>query len=43
MAARAQLEHMRGNRPALPMSGRGIPGMPGGGTESDGDSPGQYL
>src|SRR5688572_7101405 len=27
MAARAQLEHMRGNRPALPMSGRGIPGM----------------
>jgi hypothetical protein len=42
MAARAQLEHMRGNRPALPMSGRGIPGMPGG-TEGDGDSPGQYL
>jgi hypothetical protein len=43
MAARAQLEHMRGGgRPALPMSGRGIPGMPGG-AQSDGESPGQYL
>src|SRR5688500_10187905 len=41
MAARAQLEHMRG-RPALPMSGRGIPGMPVG-PQSEGDSPGQYL
>jgi hypothetical protein len=39
MAARAQLEHMRG-RPALPM-GRGVPGMPG--QQSDGDSTGQYL
>ena len=42
MAARAQLEHMRG-RPALPMSGgRGIPGMPAG-PQPDGESPGQYL
>jgi hypothetical protein len=41
MAARAQLEHMRGARPALPMSGRGIPGMPG--AQSEGESPGQYL
>ena len=39
MAARAQLEHMRG-RPALPM-GRGMPGMPG--QQGEGDSPGQYL
>jgi hypothetical protein len=39
MAARAQLEHMRG-RPALPM-GRGMPGMPG--APAEGESPGQYL
>ena len=43
MAARAQLEHMRG-RPALPMSGRGVPGMPGGpGGPGEGESTGQYL
>jgi hypothetical protein len=41
MAARAQLEHMRG-RPALPPGGRGMPGMPGM-PPAEGDSPGQYL
>ena len=47
MAARVQLEQMRG-RPALPMGGaRGVPGMPGGmpgqpGSDG-GQSPGQYL
>jgi len=39
MAARAQLEHMRG-RPALPRGG--IPGMPPGAGDGEG-SPGQYL
>ena len=38
MAARAQLEHMRG-RPALPRGG--LPGLSP--SQGDGDSPGQYL
>jgi hypothetical protein len=40
MAARAQLEHMRG-RPALPRGG--IPGLSQAQADSDGTSPGQYL
>ena len=44
MAARVQLEQMRG-RPALPMGGRpGMPGLPGQPNAQDGGpTPGQYL
>jgi hypothetical protein len=48
MAARLQLEQMRGGRPALPVGPSGIPGipgMPGGQAEEKGESgrTGQYL
>jgi proteasome activator-like protein len=49
MAARAQLEQMRGSRPALPPGQqRGMPGMPGmpgqpGQQPTDSQGPGQYL
>jgi hypothetical protein len=46
MAARLQLEQMRGGRPALPVGPHGvIPSMPGpgGGGENSGGRPGQYL
>jgi hypothetical protein len=45
MAARLQLEQMRGGRPALPAGPNGmIPGMPGpGGGEAGGGRTGQYL
>src|SRR5207247_3589298 len=49
MAARVQLEQIRGARPALPpgFGARGVPGMPGQpgqpGQQSDSQSPGQYL
>jgi hypothetical protein len=44
MAARLQLEQMRGGRPALPVGPNGmIPGMPGGGGGEAGGSTGQYL
>jgi Protein of unknown function (DUF2587) len=47
MAARLQLEQMRGGRPALPVGPNGmIPGMPGpgpGGGEAGSGRPGQYL
>lgn len=53
MAARLQLEQMRGDRPALPVGVRGIPGMPGmpsiGRSSRQGEDrhedrhPGQYL
>ena len=46
MAARLQLEQMRGGRPALPMGTNGaIPGMPGMGQPGDGRDgrTGQYL
>ena len=41
MAARLQLEQMRGDRPALPMGAR--PGMQSGTPRSDDRHPGQYL
>jgi hypothetical protein len=45
MAARLQLEQMRGGRPALPVGPHGmIPGMPGpGGGGDNSGSTGQYL
>jgi hypothetical protein len=45
MAARIQLEQMRGGRPALPPGATPIPGMPGmpGGRPGHDDRPGQYL
>lgn len=43
MAARLQLEQMRGDRPALPMSGRPMSGMSGTKPSQDDRHPGQYL
>jgi Protein of unknown function (DUF2587) len=42
MAARMQLEQMRGGRPALPMA-PGAPGIRPGGQPTEGPSTGQYL
>ena len=43
MAARLQLEQMRGGRPALPMGGSTIPGVPGQPSAGGDGRTGQYL